>query len=251
MNKFFKIMMKHKVCVFITVILIVLLIPIVINESYKIGKGYITIWGASDVLSFYGSFISFIGTVILGLVAVWQNNKAHKLNVQLQKLQQAQYVSMIMVSHVTVEKRSSSCPNFLNTQMPQIDVFDLTKHPFDSQPCYHIDVEIKNNSMYPIVQMQVHPGERGNGNGALYGLKNLIDHAIYIPENGSACFRFIVPCKMFDTLQKYSLQLSLNFINVFDYMTPSNLHITDLRNNGRNIEYQYRLLKFIDVRPNS
>ena len=87
MNKFLKFMMKHKVCVFITGILIVLLIPIVINESYKIGKGYITIWGASDVLSFYGSFISFIGTVILGLVAVWQNNKAHKLNVQLQKLQ--------------------------------------------------------------------------------------------------------------------------------------------------------------------
>ena len=56
---------------------------------------------------------------------------------------------------------------------------------------------------------------------------------------------------MFDTLETYSLQLSLNFINVFDYMTTSNLHITDLRNNGRNIEYQYRLLKFIDVRPNS
>lgn len=46
-------------------------IPVVINESYKVGRGYITLWNASDVLSYYGSLLGatvtavvFAGTVI-------------------------------------------------------------------------------------------------------------------------------------------------------------------------------------------
>lgn len=46
-------------------------IPLVINESYKVGKGYITLWDASDVLSYYGNLLGaivtagvFAGTII-------------------------------------------------------------------------------------------------------------------------------------------------------------------------------------------
>lgn len=46
-------------------------IPVAINESYKVGKGYITLWNASDVLIYYGSLLGavvtetvFAGTVI-------------------------------------------------------------------------------------------------------------------------------------------------------------------------------------------
>ena len=249
MDRFIKFILKHKVCTFITGILIVIFIPIVINESYKAGEGYVTIWGAADALSFYGSFLSFIGTVILGLVAIWQNNKAHKLNEQLQKLEQAQFVSMVSAKLVTIEKRSSSTPNFVNTQMPQMEVFDLKSDTFNSQQCYYIDVEIENNSKYPIVQMKIHPGARTNGNGQIYGMKNVVDRAIYIPSGKSACFRYIVPCEIFERFQKFGLQLSLDFINVFDYTTPANLYIPDLSKSGRNVEYKFRLLKFIDVRP--
>lgn len=55
-------------------------IPLIINESYLPNKGYITLWGAPEVLSYYGAVLSFIGTVILGVVAVWQNKKANDLS---------------------------------------------------------------------------------------------------------------------------------------------------------------------------
>lgn len=167
--------LKHKVVASIIGILILLFIPIIINELYKIGRGYVTMWGAADVLSFYGSFLSFLGTVILGIVAICQNHKAHKLNEQLQKLQQAQFVSMVSIKDVMVEKRSTSTPQFMNTKMREIDIIDLTMNEFESSQSYHIDVEIKNDSEYPIVQMQVHPGTRNNGDMQLFGIKNLTD----------------------------------------------------------------------------
>lgn len=52
-------------------------IPFIINELYKMGSDinnpYITMWSAADLLSFYGSFIAFVGTVSLGVLALWQN----------------------------------------------------------------------------------------------------------------------------------------------------------------------------------
>ena len=84
---------------------ITLLIPFIINEAYKYGKGYVTLWGAEDVLSFYGTYLSFWGTVILGVVAIYQNKTAHRLNQQMQKMQQAQFISMVSVEAVEVKKK--------------------------------------------------------------------------------------------------------------------------------------------------
>lgn len=49
------------------VLLITIGIPIIINESYKIG-GYITLWNAEDVLAYYGSVLSSVTAV--GVLAV-------------------------------------------------------------------------------------------------------------------------------------------------------------------------------------
>ena len=35
-------------------------IPILINECYKAGGGYITMWEASDVLSYYGTVVGAV-----------------------------------------------------------------------------------------------------------------------------------------------------------------------------------------------
>ena len=245
MKRFIKFIAKHKICTFIVMILVVLSIPIIINESYKTGKGYVTMWEAADVLSFYGSFLSFAGTVVLGAIAIWQNNKAHKLNEHLQKLQQAEYISMVSVEYVAVKRIDSHLIPTTNSA----DIIDLRMDGFHSPQCYSIHTEIKNNSAYPIVQMQIHPGERTNGNCQLYGLKSWTDQTRYIPGNENISLTFIIPCQIFDYTQKYSLQLRLNFINVFDYATPADLYIVDLSKDENHLEYQYHLLKFIDVKP--
>ncbi len=43
--------------IIISCIILVLVIPILINELYKINEGYITMWSAADVLSFYGDIL--------------------------------------------------------------------------------------------------------------------------------------------------------------------------------------------------
>ncbi|MGF7060780.1 hypothetical protein [Brassicibacter mesophilus] len=68
----------------ISVIISSLSIPFLINELYKFGyatgKAYHTLWEAKDVLSFYGSFLTFLGTAALGALALWQNQKFKEEN---------------------------------------------------------------------------------------------------------------------------------------------------------------------------
>ena len=50
-------------------------IPIIINESYKQGIGYITMWGAGDVLSFYAVVLSGIITISALIVTIRHGKK--------------------------------------------------------------------------------------------------------------------------------------------------------------------------------
>lgn len=225
-----------------------LAIPFGINEVYKVDKGYITLWGAPDVLAFYGAYISFIGTVVLGVIAVEQNKKAHRLNEQMQKLQQAQFVSMVSVKRLEIEKRSAKYPNHINMNMRDIEVLNCTAGSVKSDYCYHIDVEFTNSSPYPIVQIDVQAGSRDKSNYLLWGLTNFIERAIYIPEHGMKAIRFIVPSVFFDKFDSHKISLNLKFTNVFDYATLATIHIDDLENTNRRNAYAFRLSKFTDVK---
>lgn len=70
-----------------SIFIVISIIPFLINEIYKYGyqieKSYYTLWEAKDVLAFYGSFLSFLGTVVLGILALWQNKKANEINKKL------------------------------------------------------------------------------------------------------------------------------------------------------------------------
>ncbi|WP_461811091.1 hypothetical protein, partial [Faecalimonas sp.] len=74
----------------VILILTIIGIPVVINEIYKYGatisKPYITIWGADEVLSYYGTVLSFLGTFILGVVAYKQNERGNRTNDKLAEL---------------------------------------------------------------------------------------------------------------------------------------------------------------------
>ena len=57
------------------IIAVFISIPFIINEAYKADTGYVTLWDASDMLGFYGSILSFLGSTVLGIVALVQNDK--------------------------------------------------------------------------------------------------------------------------------------------------------------------------------
>ena len=78
-------MKKKWIWIAIVVVLIAIIaIPIIINESYKTGQVYVTVWNGSDMLSYYGSVLGAVGTIVLGLVAYWQNINLHKSQKRLE-----------------------------------------------------------------------------------------------------------------------------------------------------------------------
>ena len=55
----------------------------------------------SDWLSFLGAFLTFIGTMFLGTVALWQNKKANKISERILDLEEAQYLPIIDILDLT------------------------------------------------------------------------------------------------------------------------------------------------------
>lgn len=62
----------------IILIFLIVLIPVIINEVYKAGKGYKTLWEAKDVLGFYSVILSGIITFIALYVTINHSNRITK-----------------------------------------------------------------------------------------------------------------------------------------------------------------------------
>ena len=61
---------RYMLYVFAAIVSIII-IPIVINELYKNNSGYVTIWGAADVLNYYGTVLGAciaVGALIVTIV---------------------------------------------------------------------------------------------------------------------------------------------------------------------------------------
>lgn len=74
----------------ILLLIILIAVPFIINWSYMKGltlKEPNTMFEASDLLSFYGALLTLIGTVILSLVTIIQNNRANKMSTILMEEQ--------------------------------------------------------------------------------------------------------------------------------------------------------------------
>lgn len=99
------------IIVAILTLLAVIVVPLIINESYKTNEGYITVWGGSDVLAYFGAVVSAVGTIILGVVA-W------KQNTRLLKLEESTFLAAnagsALLTEVTVAKIGSLSVNFEN-----------------------------------------------------------------------------------------------------------------------------------------
>lgn len=67
---------KHKIMVSIVSFVIVLGVPLAIHFAFKIdavNSLFEAEWTAGELLGYYGSILSFIGTVVLGALALYQN----------------------------------------------------------------------------------------------------------------------------------------------------------------------------------
>ncbi len=64
---------------------VVVIIDMLYLIGFNTGFKYTTNFTASNILSFYGDFLVFLGTISLGALALWQNDKLNKRNEKLEK----------------------------------------------------------------------------------------------------------------------------------------------------------------------
>lgn len=66
--------MKSKIKYIVGIVLIVIFltvgVPIIINEAYKTNSGYLTLWTAADVLSYYGTIIGAFSTIVALVITI-------------------------------------------------------------------------------------------------------------------------------------------------------------------------------------
>ena len=71
---------KHKVMFALiceAILLLLIGVPFIINILFKINAAadiFVAEWSAGDALGYYGAILSFIGTVVLGALALYQNH---------------------------------------------------------------------------------------------------------------------------------------------------------------------------------
>lgn len=89
MESFIPWVKKHKIKTILFIIGLLLVPLIVVHLLFKWNTGYDFIsaeWSAGDLIGYIAGFEAFAGTVILGIIAVWQTDKANKTNDSLLKL---------------------------------------------------------------------------------------------------------------------------------------------------------------------
>jgi hypothetical protein len=78
----------------IAVVAFIIVVPIIINELYKQGKGYETLWDARDVLLYLGNIV---GTIFIGVIAITQNNRANEISDRLLKLEEEKSIPYLNI----------------------------------------------------------------------------------------------------------------------------------------------------------
>ena len=90
MNKIISWIIKNKLKTFFIILGLLFLligIPLIINRLYASDIVLVyTEWGAKEVLAFYGSVLTFIGTTSLGVLSLYQNSIFKKSNENKEKL---------------------------------------------------------------------------------------------------------------------------------------------------------------------
>lgn len=74
------------ISIVIVILFILFFIPLLINVLFKVDFNiwwFESEWSAGDALNFFGSILSFVGTIALGAISIWQTHKANIISEKL------------------------------------------------------------------------------------------------------------------------------------------------------------------------
>lgn len=118
---------RHKTATILIVGGLFLAPIVVVHILFKVqpeNKWFSAEWGAGDILTYIAGFEAFLGTVALGLVAVYQSEKARQENERLskennflQKISVQKMLPLVRVTAIEVKKSSSERQTYFKNDM--------------------------------------------------------------------------------------------------------------------------------------
>ena len=266
MNKFWNFLKNNWLVVVIVVIVLFAVVggPLLINQAFSEPAWcdfFAVDWEAKDALAYYGSALGFVGTVVLGAIAVYQTKKAHEqtdtanqlatdalaqtqqaneLAAKMQKLEESRFLSIVSVERVRYETvnatdTSNAKTPFMFPHTPKVSLIDLTAGSNPSK-CYIIDTVIKNSSDFHI--------------RTLSAMANYLGKTWRMPpkRNGIApesemSARIIIPFTHQKPTSNYNLEIHIYFTNIFEYTTHLTLAIEDITNTNGKYSYNFDVEK--------
>ena len=107
----------------LAVIVFVVGIPIIINECYKANSGYITMWGAADVLSYYGTVLCALVAAITIVITI---------NFTRKQIQRENYLKNQTEKWSKIEKAFMEAASRIDPYQSIIETMDHTSADPDS-----------------------------------------------------------------------------------------------------------------------
>lgn len=274
MNKIWQFIKGHPRDVIVGAIIVLLAVcgvPLLINWAFSEPAWFDCFavdWNVEDALSYYGSALGFIGTVVLGAITVYQTKEAHKqtekantqtekanqlaeealaqtqraneLAAKMQKLEEARFLSMVSVENVrfkivkSAETSDSKTPFMFShtSKTCLIDFADGLKH---SEYCV-IDTIMKNSSDFHIGTLSAVATYLGS-------TWTIAPKRNGVAPNGQMNARILIPYIKRKPVGEYHLRIHLYFTNIFGYTTHLTLAIKDITNADGKNSYNYDIEK--------
>lgn len=185
MKKLYKWISKHIVQTIIICIVVFTLPLIIVHTLYKWNLGIpwlISDWESGDVLAYIAGFEALLGTVLLGGLTLWQNERFKEENDKSQeRLQQISEGQANALKQILLMDQSSNIPLLDIKKSPQNDRLVNVELFFKKDGTIFLKIFLTNITEYPIADCHVQSLELYT-----YDLKYIIDESgsCYNPHKG-------------------------------------------------------------------
>lgn len=134
MNKIINWIKEHKMATFLVCIVLFFLPLILVHSLFKWNSGISWLsaeWSAGDVLAYIAGFEAFIGTIALGIVTVYQSEKASQENEKLssennflQRINVQRLLPLVSVTSTAIEKTCITTKLYSQDKASTVEVAD-------------------------------------------------------------------------------------------------------------------------------
>lgn len=218
-----------KFCILLLVLLIIPFMCITFFLQYNCTRNNLTI---ADWLAFSGALISYVGTIVISLVAIGQSERANLLSEKVYMLTQREYV----VNFAAEQIKEFSIQNCGKKYKNRVSFCEIDYPP---ETCKGYLFEIKNYSNYPITNICFSTSYTVGRSRLLETLEKDVD--ILLAPNASQEFLVCnTPHFMSDGTE---IKFVISCTNIFNNLSTLEIHLGEKIDTEGNINFSTKLVE--------